>query len=133
MCLRTSRAHGGTRGRSAFPQPLREKKRPRPSRSCRSCRPDPGRKEPGAGARRRLAHTWVLDYLSCPEAGGGNDRRRELEPVKPVEPVEPVETDGELPPGGDPPGASGQVTQLLQEWADGELAARDRLIAVVYG
>ena len=63
--------------------------------------------------------------------------------------------DGELPQGGRQPGASnseaapqdrcwtapvrtraspsGQVTQLLQDWADGNLAARDRLIAVVYG
>lgn len=47
--------------------------------------------------------------------------------------MEPVVTDDELPPGGDRPGASSEVTQLLQEWADGELAARDRLIAVVYG
>src|SRR5262245_13362351 len=32
------------------------------------------------------------------------------------------------------PGAApaGQITQLLQEWIDGDLAARDRLIAVVY-
>jgi RNA polymerase sigma factor (TIGR02999 family) len=31
-----------------------------------------------------------------------------------------------------PSSASAQVTQLLQEWADGDLAARDRLMVVVY-
>jgi RNA polymerase sigma factor (TIGR02999 family) len=63
--------------------------------------------------------------------------------------------DGELSQGGCQPGASSdeadshercwiapvqmgaapprQVTQLLQKWANGDLAARDRLIAVVYG